>query len=385
MEKKTRSYGNGSIYKTSDHRWVVKVSLGSGPDGKPLTKRFSARTKAEAERKLRAFKNEQQRQNAPSPVHYTVRDYFEYWLKTYQFQKLKPLSYDCLEGSVQNHIYPRLGKINFGSVSRDDIQQLINDLYHKQHLSYSSIKKVYNALNACYRHALIGDVIPRNPCLGVILPSAAERTKQIQPLPPAEVEILRRELRKEDERGKTLYHYANAFLLILNTGLRMGEALALQWTDVNFATRTLNVNKNSIITPDRDESGNKVGTYKLKIQNSTKTSSSNRRVPLNQSAIQALYALKAGNDAPFVIVGTHGGPTRVYNFERSFHVILRNAGLPQYGVHALRHTFASLMFSAGADVKVISKILGHASVKITYDIYVHLFEEDYRSATDILD
>ena len=224
MEKKPRSYGNGSIYKTSYHRWGVKVSLGSSPDGKALTKRFSARTKAEAEQKLRAFKNEQKRQDTPSPVHYTVQDYFEYWLKTYQFQKLKPLSYDCLEGSVQNHIYTRLGKMNFGSVSRDDIQQLINDLYHKQHLSYSSIKKVYNALNACYRHALIGDVIPCNPCLGVILPSAAERTKQIQPLPPAEVEILRRELRKEDERGKPLYHYANAFLLILNTGLRMGEA-----------------------------------------------------------------------------------------------------------------------------------------------------------------
>ena len=107
MEKKPRSYGNGSIYKTSDQRWVVKVSLGSGPDGKPLTKRFSARTKAEAERKLRAFKNEQQRQETSSPVHFTVQDYFEYWLKTYQFQKLKPLSYDCLEGSVQN-LFQRL-------------------------------------------------------------------------------------------------------------------------------------------------------------------------------------------------------------------------------------------------------------------------------------
>jgi len=383
--RSSTNHGEGSVFQEGVNKWTAKITLGRSPDGKPLIKKFSAKTRKEVERKLRDFKKMQASQEAPSPVHFTVQDYFEYWLKTYQFQKLKPLSYDCLEGSIRHHIFPRLGKMNFGSVSRDDIQQLINDLYHKQHLSYSSIKKVYNALNACYRHALIGDVILRNPCLGVILPSAAERTKQIQPLSPAEVEILRRELRKEDEHGKPLYHYANAFLLILNTGLRMGEALALQWSDVNFATRTLNVNKNSIITPDRDESGNKVGAYKLKIQNSTKTSSSNRRVPLNQSAIQALYALKAGNNSPFVIVGTHGGPTRVYNFERSFHVILRNAGLPCYGVHALRHTFASLMFSAGADVKVISKILGHASVKITYDIYVHLFEEDYRSATDILD
>ena len=122
----------------------------------------------------------------------------------------------------------------------------------------------------------------------------------------------------------------------------MGEALALQWSDVNFSTRTLTVSKNSIITHDRDESGNKVGGYQLKIQNSTKTSSSNRRIPLNQSAIQALYALKADNNSPFVIVNTHGGPSRVYNFERSFHVILREAGLPRYGVHALRHPYFKL-------------------------------------------
>ncbi|MBE5777351.1 MAG: hypothetical protein E7326_07600 [Clostridiales bacterium] len=132
MEKKPRPYGNGSLYKTSDNRWVVKVSLGSGPDGKPITKRFSARTKAEAEQKLRSFKNEQRKHDMLSPIQFSVQDYFEYWLKTYQFQKLKPLSYDCLEGSIQNHLFPRLGKMNFGSVSRDDIQQLINDLYRQE-------------------------------------------------------------------------------------------------------------------------------------------------------------------------------------------------------------------------------------------------------------
>jgi len=132
------NHGEGSVFQEGVNKWTAKIILGRSPDGKPLIKKFSAKTRKEVERKLRDFKKMQASQAAPSPVHFTVRDYFEYWLKTYQFQKLKPLSYDCLEGSVQNHIYPRLGKMNFGSVSRDDIQQLINDLYHKQHLSYSS-------------------------------------------------------------------------------------------------------------------------------------------------------------------------------------------------------------------------------------------------------
>ena len=193
-----KTHGVGSIFQESVNKWTAKITLGHSPDGKPIIKKFSAKTRKEVERKLRDFKKTQSSQKTLSPIHFTVQDYFEYWLKTYQFQKLKPLSFDCLEGAVQNHIFPRLGKMNFGIVSRDDIQQLINDLYHKEHLSYSSIKKVYNALNACYRHAQIGDVISRNPCLGVILPSAAERTKQIHPLSHGEIEILRRELRKEE-------------------------------------------------------------------------------------------------------------------------------------------------------------------------------------------
>lgn len=73
------------------------------------------------------------------------------------------------------------------------------------------------------------------------------------------------------------------------------------------------------------------------------------------------------------------------NFIRSFHGVLSNAGLEQSGVHILRHTFASMLFRNGIDVKIVSKLLGHSSVKITYDIYVHLFEEDISHITDVLD
>ena len=252
-------------------------------------------------------------------------------------------------------------------------------------LSYSSVKKVYLAISACYRHALIDNIIPRNPCLGVALPSANEGAKEVLSFSPDEVEILKKELAKTDEFGKPLYHYAPAYLLILNTGLRMGEALSLQWGDINFSARTLRVNKTSIITRPRDENANITGGYRLETQHSTKTSSGRRTVPLNQSAERALLALQDGNRSPNVILNTIGTPAMAANFERSFQVILRNAGLPRYGIHSLRHTFASLLFAGGVEVKIISKLLGHASVKITYDTYVHLFQENYQSVTDILD
>lgn len=383
--KPAHAYGEGSVYQESANKWTAKINLGKTPDGKPLTKRFSAKTKAAVEKKLRDFKKAQRQEAKPSTIHYTLAAYFDYWLKTYQYQKLKPLSYDRLESTIRNHVLPQLGKMRFDQVSRDDVQQLINYLYRNKKLSYSSVKKVYLAISACYRHALIDNIIPRNPCLGVALPSANEGAKEVLSFSPDEVEILKKELAKTDEFGKPLYHYAPAYLLILNTGLRMGEALSLQWGDINFSARTLRVNKTSIITRPRDENANITGGYRLETQHSTKTSSGRRTVPLNQSAERALLALQDGNRSPNVILNTIGTPAMAANFERSFQVILRNAGLPRYGIHSLRHTFASLLFAGGVEVKIISKLLGHASVKITYDTYVHLFQENYQSVTDILD
>ena len=383
--KSTRAYGEGTVYQEGVNKWTARITLGKKPDGKPLTKRFSAKTKAEAEKKLRDFKKAQRQEAKPAIVHYTLAAYLDFWMKTYQYQKLKPLSYDRLESTIRNHILPQLGKMRFDQISRDDIQKLINYLYRQKKLSYSSVKKTYLALSACYKHALIGNIIPHNPCLGIALPSSSENTKEVLSFSPDEVEILKRELSKTDECGKPLYHYAPAYLLILNTGLRMGEALSLQWDDINLSARTLRVNKTSIITRPRDEKGNITGGYRSETQHSTKTSSGRRTVPLNQSAERALTALRRDNTSSRVILSTHGTPAMSANFERSFQVVLRNAGLPRYGIHALRHTFASLLFAGGVEVKIISKLLGHASVKITYDTYVHLFEEDYQSVTDVLD
>ena len=74
------------------------------------------------------------------------------------------------------------------------------------------------------------------------------------------------------------------------------------------------------------------------------------------------------------------------DLERSFHIVLRNAGVrDDCGIHALRHTFASMLFSKGIDVKIVSQLLGHSTVKITYDTYVHLFKKDISRVICMLD
>ncbi len=386
MSRTRKQNGEGSVFQVSENKWVAKISMGTRPDGKPNIKQFSGKSEAIVKKKLKEFKKSSDFAEKHMPSNDTVQAYFSMWLREYQYNKLKPLSYDRLESTVMNHIFPNLGGLKIDKVTRDQIQALINRLYKKENLSYSSVKKVYVALNSCYKHALIDGVVMKNPCLGIVLPSQNGRTKQVIPLSMEEVDRMKQELLKTMPNGDLFYGYGNAFLLILNTGMRMGEALSLRWEDVDFKTKTITVNKNNVLSKKRDTDGNRIGGYELQTQNSTKTASGNRVIPINRSAEEALRALRAGNDTSYVIINSKRNPVLPSNFERSFHAVLNNAGIDgDYGIHALRHTFASMLFAKGVDVKIVSELLGHSTVKITYDIYVHLFEKDVSRVTCLLD
>lgn len=386
MSKTRKRNGEGSIFQVSENKWIAKISLGTRPDGKPNIKQFSGKSEAIVKKKLKEFKKSFSFAGKHIPCNDTVQTYFSMWLKNYQFNKLKPLSYDRLESTIYNHILPHIGGLKIGKVTREHIQELINRLYKKEKLSYSSIKKVYLALNACYKHALIDDVVIKNPCVGIVLPSQKERTKQVSPLSPCEIELLKKEILKQNPDGTPKHQYGHAFLLILNTGLRMGEALSLRWEDVDFQQKTITVNKNSILSKKRDANGNRIGGYEAYIQVGTKTVSGVRVVPINLSAEEALKVLKENNRSQYVIINSRCNQVLPSNFERSFHAILKNAKIDnRHSIHTLRHTFASMLFSKGVDIKIVSKLLGHSSIKITYDTYIHLLDKDISRATCVLD
>jgi integrase len=175
--------------------------------------------------------------------------------------------------------------------------------------------------------------------------------------------------------------YAPLFTLLVNTGLRRGEALALQWSDVDLEAGTLRVRG----TLSRVNG-------KLEVTE-PKTMKSKRTVPLSEVAVRTLHTvrtqqaqerLRAGcrwRQTGFVFVTEFGEPCEPRNALRAFKAAAQRIGLPaSVGLHTLRHSAPSVMMASGVPLKIVSDILGHASVAITGDIYGHVSPDVSREA-----
>lgn len=175
-------------------------------------------------------------------------------------------------------------------------------------------------------------------------------------------------------------------LLILNTGMRIGEALALEWQDIDFDKKTLRVNKTLTKAKERDKSGSVVGKQKKTFSDITKTESGNRLIPLNDMAMALLMQIQDYNKrkkikTDYVASTAEGGEVSELNILRTFKSALGVVGAEDYTTHALRHTFASRLLKAGTEISVVSKLLGHADINTTYSTYIHVLNDQM---TDVM-
>ena len=143
MNETRKKNGEGSVFQVAENKWIAKISLGTRPDGKPNIKQFSGQTEAIVKKKLKDFKKSNDFAEKRMPSGETVRTYFSMWLREYQYNKLKPSSYDRLESTVINHIFPHIGGVKIDKVTRDQIQALNNQLYKKEQLSYPFVKGAF--------------------------------------------------------------------------------------------------------------------------------------------------------------------------------------------------------------------------------------------------
>jgi len=177
------------------------------------------------------------------------------------------------------------------------------------------------------------------------------------------------------------------FSLMIATGVRPSEALALKWQDINLEKKRITINR-SITRP-------KPGSSQWNLQE-TKTTRSRRTIPIPDSVVEDLkeHKKKQNNEIVrakpgtytnygFVFAAENGEPAMENNIlRRHFKPLLKSAGLPDIRMYDLRHTHATLLLKAGENPKVVSERLGHASITLTLDTYSHVLPDMQEAAAE---
>lgn len=375
----------GNIRKRSNGTFEYRVYV----DKKP--KSFYGKTEAEVKRKYREYKkNLQKGITGEADVNIELGAYIEYWMKMYKYGTIAESTYDRLENIYNKHIKTSsISKKNIRDVTTDDIQLLINS--KKSVLSISSLKKIKEVLYPCFKHAKSQNVVLFNPVENVSIPKRVffdEQDKRVCFYSDEEVKMIAQAmLPKYYQYNPRRYRYSPLYTFILNTGLRIGECMALNWTDVNFDNKTLKINKSVLISYERDENMNK-GSKKQKI-GTTKTLKGNRVLPLNGSALEALQIMKERNEdmgitSDLIYSNYEGGLLNIKSVQTTFKNICNDLGIEYKGIHALRHTFGSLLIKNHVDIKIVSELLGHTDVRFTYNRYIHIIQEQKAEAINMI-
>ncbi len=296
-----------------------------------------------------------------------LKDYIRRWLDTFKAETVKTSSMSRLEVAYRAMLGYDIAQLPVAMITAMDIQHYVNDL-NSYGYAINTIKKQLRVVTAPLRLAAAMHEIPTDPTIGVRLPKEdrlKKQTKHIDPYSVEEQEKLWQVIDKAEHPGIL------AIGLMLETGLRSGELLALRWDRVDIPGKRLRVEA-TITDP--------VGKTRAAWQNSPKTKSSKRVVPLTPRAISLLERLR-GLDDTWVVASSRGRWISYQNLIKHIKQACRKAGVPYRGAHVFRHTFATNCYYKGVDVKVLSRLLGHSDIKVTMNIYVSLrgdgFDEMY--------
>ena len=293
------------------------------------------------------------------------KDWLKEWLDNYVEPTAKTRTFSRYSEIVEQHIIPRLGKFELDELSPAVLQHYITELLQSGNLktgrglAANSVSAIINVIQNSLRTAVN---------LGYTKEYTADRIKRPKSQ-EKDVSCFSIQEQKKIEQAVLNSKKDKMFgvMLCLYTGLRVGELLALKWTDFDLQKGHLSVSRSC-----HDGKG-KDGKY-IRIEDTPKTSSSRRIIPLPKQLLPLIKDYKKKSDSEYV-VSSNGKLVSVRSYQRSFDLLQRKFGIAHRGFHSLRHTFATRALECGMDVKTLSEILGHKSPTVTLNRHVHSLME----------
>ncbi|UXA09990.1 site-specific integrase [Mycobacterium sp. SMC-8] len=334
------------------------------PDNRQTDKR-GFRTKREAERFANTVEVAKMRGEYvnPADARRTLDDLGQAWLDR-QKGHLKPSGYAVMETTWRVRVKPRWGHVALGDIKASAVGHWIAELGQSTEeataIKPATIKRAHYVLAQILADAVTDNLIPKNPAAGLALPKAARKRPVY--LDHQQVDSL------ADSAGEN----GALVLTLAYTGLRWGEAIGLRVADLDLLRKRALIHENAV------QSGTDihVGTPKAHKQ---------RVVPLPEFLVPLLARQCENKGRGDLLFGGGAHLRRPHPVSGWFAKAVTASGVPRVTPHDLRHTAASLAISAGANVKAVQRMLGHASAAMTLDIYADLFDDDLEAVATALD
>ena len=274
------------------------------------------------------------------------------------------------QGNLNRWIYPALGDMKLPEITSAQISALLLDMQAQGRANATAVK-VYTILKSLFKMAYLADMIDRNPMDKVERPKPRKdeiKPQTAQAYTAQEVRDILTALEGEPLKWRAFIH------LLIDTGVRRGEALAVQWEDIDFQENTILICRNLCYTPDK-------GIYL-----DTPKNGRCRMVDVGEDTLQLLKQIREQQGAGGKYIFTQDNslepmhPTSPTHYFRQF---AKRNRIKDFHPHKLRHTFASVAITAGADVVSVSETLGHSDTAVTLRMYTHANDESRRRASRI--
>lgn len=357
--------GEGTLYK-ANKGWRGYVTV----NGK--RKYFSAATKAEASRRKRALLHQRETGHLVAGTVPSLETWLNHWMKITGSDRRESTNVGY-QGCIDHYIVPKLGGKKLDKLTMDDLEAFYAGM-EEDGLSGSTRHQCHSIIRVALKHAVWRGHVGRNVAALVQPPTPSK--KKVEALSEQDLHAIYDAL--DGDRFQARWH------LSLDFGLRPGEAIALEWKHVDFASSTVRVEQEILQIRGK---GAQLFEY-------TKTASGSRRIVLPDYLMEMMKATRDrqlreqvekgdewkiwepdGKPHAFCFTRADGSVLRPGYDTTLWKKLLESAGLPHTKRYASRHTAASMAISDGADIPAVSEMMGHSNPNVTLAVYTHAVEE----------
>ena len=295
----------------------------------------------------------------------TYKNWLHIWLENYIKPSSKERTYIRYCQLIRTHIAPKIGDMDVNDLTPIVLQSFVTELLNTgnlrtgKELSPNFVNMVISVIQNSLKTAHLVGISNEYVANKIKRPKTKE--KQVDCFSISEQKKIENYILNS---GKDKLF---GIVLCLYTGLRIGELLALTWSDFDLHKGIFTVSKTCMDTWEN-------GWY-VKISLPPKTEMSNRGIPIPEQLLPKIKALKKAAKTEYFVCGRGEHGSQVRSYQKTFDRLLQKIKIPHRGFHSLRHTFATRALECGMDIKTLSEILGHKNPTVTLNRYAHsMFE-----------